>query len=214
VRVCASYPKSIQRVIERFSRFPTVGPRTAARFVFYLLKLSDLEFQEFLGELQSLRSQTRLCQFCFVPFDNANGDQNETLCEICRDATREKILCIVEKESDLEVLEKAKIYRGVYFILGGTVGSLRQEDIRKLRIQELQARLMSPQEYGFSGKAFDEIILAMNATTEGESTVLYLERMLKSSPMRITRLGHGIPMGGELEYADSDTLRSALDGRK
>jgi recombination protein RecR len=197
------YPPSIQKLIKLFSKFPTVGPRTAARFVFYLLKLSPKETCELLNTISELKTKVKLCSFCFKPFE-AETD----LCEICSDAGRDKtLLCIVEKETDLETIEKTKRYKGIYFVLGGTVSKLRKKDIEQLRLKELKE----------AAQKATEIIIAINPTTEGEATALYLERWLKKSlPVgrRITKLGRGLPIGSELEYADEETLSSALDNRK
>ena len=207
------YPKSIQKLIEIFSRFPTVGPRTASRFVFYLLKLSDGEMNELIAALQSLKREIRQCSFCFNSFE-AEEDERKTgpaspqggLCAICRDETRDQtLLCIVEKESDVETLEKTKQYRGRYFILGGVNDILKKEGVQNIKAQELKERMAG---------AIQEIILALNPTTEGEATVLYLERLLAPYGKKITRLGRGLPVGGELEYADEETLRSAMESRR
>ena len=194
------YPPSIQKLINLFAKFPTVGPRTAARFVFYLLKLSQEEIVELSQSISTLKEKVKLCSFCFKPFEG-EGE----LCEICQNPQRDKtLLCIIEKETDLIPLEKTQKYKGRYFILGGTVSKLRQADMEKLRIKELQARVEDVQ----------EIIIATNPPSEGESTALYLERVLKPLNKKITRLGRGLPVGGELEYADEETLGSALEGRK
>jgi len=117
------------------------------------------------------------------------------------------LLCIVANETDLTAIEKTKKYKGLYFILGATVSALKKSDLEKLRIKELENVIKNRSEV-------QEIILAMNANTEGEATVLYLERFLKAFNKKITRLGRGLPIGGELEYADQETLSSALEGRK
>jgi recombination protein RecR len=204
------FGQTIQKLIELFSKFPTVGPRTAARFVFYLIKLKKEELEELLETLTSLKEKVRLCRFCFLPFE-----EEGELCKICQDPTRDRtLLCVVEKETDLGSLEKIKKYKGIYFILGGTVSTLKKEDFEKLRVDQLQKRIKNPAQYGLLDAEFKEIILALNPTTEGEATTLYLERQLKPLNKKITRLGRGLPMGGELEYADEETLRSALDSRK
>ena len=198
------YPSSIQRLIDLFSKFPTVGPRTAARFVFYLMKLPKEEIKELLISISEVREKIKLCSFCFNPFEG-EGE----LCPICSNPTRDRtLLCIVEKESDLLSLEKTKKYNGLYFILGGTLSKLKKEDVEKLRTKELQERIKNHQDL------IKEIIIALNPTTEGEATTLYLERILKPLEIKITRLGRGLPVGGELEYADEETLSSALEGRK
>lgn len=197
------YSASIQKLIKLFSRFPTVGPRTASRFVFYLLKLSDKEISEITAAISELKEKVKLCSFCFKPFE-AEGD----LCEICSDNNRDKtLLCVVEKETDLETIEKTKKYKGLYFILGGTVSQLRKKDVEALRLKELKERAQKAK----------EVIIAINPTTEGEATALYLERWLKKnlpSGRKITKLGRGLPVGSELEYADEETLSSALESRR
>jgi len=231
------YPPTIQNLIKKFSKFPTIGPRTAARFVFYLIKLSGEEINELIKLILELKEKVKLCEFCFNPFSPptnfaldaksikttesntklVGGKPLETnqLCQICSDPGRDKtLLCVVEKESDLQSLEKTKKYKGFYFILGGTVSALKKKDIEKLRIKELEERIKNPEKFGIKGANFQEIILALNPTTEGEATALYLERMLKPLGKKITRLGRGLPIGGELEYADEETLSSALEGRR
>ncbi|MBZ9577863.1 recombination mediator RecR [Patescibacteria group bacterium] len=196
------YPKSIQKLIDLFSKFPTVGPRTAARFVFYLIKLPQEKFDELLASITNLKKAIRICSSCFNPFE----DSEETLCSICRDNSRDKtLLCVIEKETDLISIEKTKKYKGLYFILGGTI-SFKKADSKKIRIEELKERIKN--------NGFKEIIIATNSTTEGEATALFIKRELKSFNIKTTRLGRGLPVGGELEYADEDTLSSAFEGRK
>jgi len=196
------YPKSIQKLIDLFSKFPTVGPRTAARFVFYLLKLQKEEIENLTSSITNLKEKVKLCKLCFYPFE----DEGE-LCEICRNPNRDKsLLCVVEKEPDLLTIEKIKKYIGLYFILGGTVSALKKADIKNLRTKQLLERAKNPE--------IKEIIIATNSTTEGEATALYLERLLKPLNKKITRLGRGLPVGAELEYADEETLSSALESRR
>jgi len=205
------YPPVIQKLIKLFSKFPTVGPRTAARFIFYLIKLPQEKFDEFLAAVTNLRKSIKICSSCFNPFE----DSEETLCPICKNGSRDKsLLCVVEKETDLISIEKTKKYKGLYFILGGTVSALKKEDIEKLRIKELEERIKEPEKFGVQGVDLKEIIIATNPTTEGEATALLLERELKPLEIKITRLGRGLPVGGELEYADEETLGSAFEGRK
>jgi len=199
------FPRSIQKLIDLFSKFPTVGPRTAARFVFYLTKLPQEKFDELLASLTDLRKSIKVCSSCFNPFDpSASSGQ---ICPICQDKSRDKsLLCVVEKETDLIAIEKTKKYKGLYFILGGTISGLKKNDKEKIRIEELKQRVKNGN--------FQEVIIATNPTIEGETTALLLERELKPLAVSTTRLGRGLPMGGELEYADEDTLSSALEGRK
>lgn len=202
------YPKSIQKLIEIFSKFPTVGPRTAARFVFYLLKLSKEEVEELTKSISQLKDQIKLCQFCFNPFDpSTDSGQESELCQICQKPERDKSqLLVIEKESDLASIENTKKYKGRYFILGGTVSAFKKKDVENLRAEKLLKRAKEPE--------IKEIILALNPTTEGTATILYLERLLKPLNKKISRLGRGLPVGAELEYADEETLSSALETRK
>jgi len=197
------YTRSIEKLIKLFSKFPTVGPRTAARFVFYLMRGKQEEVEELLTAIQDARKDVKTCFWCFNPFEG-KGE----LCQICQNQGRDQsLLCIVENETDLDSIEKTKQYKGLYFILGGTVSALRKQDIKKLRIKELEQRIKDYSE-------IKEIILAINPTVDGEATALYLERILKPLNKKITRLARGLPRGGELEYADEQTLKDALDGRK
>ncbi|PIP23960.1 MAG: recombination protein RecR [Candidatus Nealsonbacteria bacterium CG_4_10_14_0_2_um_filter_38_17] len=204
------YSKSIQKLIDLFSKFPTVGPRAASRFVFYLLGASNDEIEELAKTILNLKNSVKICRFCFKPFES-----DKELCEICSNNARDKkLFCIVANETDLVAIEKTKKYKGLYFILGGTVSKLKKEDIEGLRIAELIARIKDPAEFGITNAEFNEIIIATNPTADGETTALYLERVLKPLNKKITRLGRGLPVGGELEYADEETLSSALEGRK
>lgn len=197
------YSPTIQRLINLFSEFPTVGPRTATRFVFYLIKKPKSDIEELIKSISGLKEKVKLCSLCFYPFE---GEGN--FCPICSDLKRDKsLLCIVTNEIDLTAIENTKKYFGLYFILGGTVSKLKREDLQRLRTKELEVRIKSHPE-------IKEIIIATNPNTEGQSTALYLERLLKPLNKKITRLGRGLPIGGELEYADEETLSSALEGRK
>jgi recombination protein RecR len=196
------YSSSVENLIKIFAKFPTIGRRTAARFVFYLISLNNQEIEEIIKAIENIK-KVKTCSWCFNRFE---GEKD--LCEICSNASRDKsLLCVVEKETDLESIEKIKKYKGLYFVLGGTVSSLKKEDVNKLRIKELDRRIKDHSE-------IQEIILAINPTTEGEATSLYLEKILKQVNKKITRLGRGLPIGGELEYADEETLKDALEGRK
>lgn len=215
------FPPPIKKLIDSFSRFPTVGPRTAARFVFYLLKISEQEFQGLVNSLLELKKSISLCGFCFNPFEYQGPGQEENLCQICKDKTRDRtMLCIVEKENDLISIEKTKKYKGLYFILGEVISNLTKADSSKIRIKELESRIKEPEKFGLQNPSFQEIIIAINPTPEGDTTSLYIQRRLKelqdalSKNFKITRLGKGLPVGGELEYADQETLESAFEGRK
>lgn len=204
------HPKSIQRLIDSLSRLPSVGSRTATRFAFHLVKAPKDEVRELVEAIADTRRNTKFCIFCFNPFE---GSQDAKLCEICSDSRRDKkTLCVVEKESDLMAVEQAKSYKGLFFVLGGTLSPLRKESVGKIRAKELIDRIKRPEKFGFDG--MDEVIIATNFTSEGETTALYLERILKDSGIKVTRLARGLPKGGELEYIDEETISSALEGRK
>lgn len=199
---------SIEKLIDIFKKFPTVGPRTASRFVYYLLKIPKERIDELCYALQELKSKIKLCKLCFNPFEPFGAAQGD-ICHICQNPSKSKnLLCIVEKEADLLSIENTKKYNGLYFILGGTVATMRKEDISQLRIDELKNRIKSGN--------FTEIIVALNPTPEGRATSVLVEGTIKEagSTATITHLAKGIPVGGELEYADEETLESALSGRK
>lgn len=199
---------SIERLKNIFRNFPTVGPRTAGRFVYYLMKLPKERIEELQNAISELKNNIKLCQMCFNPFE-INRAAPTNLCQICLNSQRDKsLLCIVEKEADLSSLENTKKYKGLYFILGGTIGTMRKEDVSKLRIEELKKRV--------SQGNFSEIIVAINSTPEGRATSVLVEQTIKliNPNFKITHLAKGIPVGGELEYADEETLENALEGRK
>lgn len=209
------YPRSIQKLIEMFSKFPTIGPRTAARFVFYILRAPQKEVEELIEAIKNVKEEIAVCTFCFNPFEVSEDVSSTKLCSICRDRSRDSsLLCVVEKESDLEAIESTKHYRGLYFILGGTVGTLERKEFKGIRGEALKKRIQNPQNFGLERAQFKEIILATNLTTEGEATALFLERELQPLGITITRLGRGLPIGAELEYADEETLKNAFEGRR
>lgn len=194
----------IQSLIKQLSKFPTVGPRTAGRFVYHLIHAPKEEISEFIAVLSNLKEQVKICSFCFYPFE---GEHNH--CEICSTMNRDRTkLCIVEKEADLESLERIKIYKGLYFVLGGTVSPLRKDLTEKLRGKELALRIKN------ADPQFTEVIVATNPTSEGEVTARYLEELIRPFNISFSRLGRGLPIGGELEYADEETLLNALENRK
>ncbi|MFA6376569.1 MAG: recombination mediator RecR [Candidatus Paceibacterota bacterium] len=197
------YSPSIQNLIDKFAKFPTVGPRTAARMVFYLLRLENTKINELIQAIAAVKKNIKTCPMCFNVFET-----DKMFCPVCADSKRDKsLLCVVANETDLAAVESIKTYKGLYFILGGTASLLRKDNLAGLRIAELENRIKTSQ-------SIKEIILAINPTSEGRATTLYLERILKPLNKKMTKLGLGLPIGGELEYADDETLTSALAGRK
>ncbi len=231
---------AIKKLADLFAKFPTVGHRTASRFVFYLLKLPKQEIDELTSAIQELKDKIKFCIFCFNPYEPAHASKDqENLCFICQNPSRNRqLLCVVEKESDLISIENTKRYNGLYFVLGNSILYFKKNDSNSLRINELKERIKNPQKFGlpmiypvksaeggvsqdakqFNGVNFTEIIIATNPTPEGKATSVLIERELKEIPQtpafKITHLAKGLPVGGELEYADEETLESAFEGRK
>jgi len=192
------YPKAIQILIDKFSELPSVGPKTAERYVFYLLNQAEDKIQALATALSELKSQTTVCGVCQAITEN-------NPCAICRDQTRaNSVLCIVENTQDFLSIEATKQFSGQYFILGGLINTLNDIKPDDLNIAKLVKRLKTGQ--------IKEIILALNFTLEGETTALYLNKILKDH-LKITRLAKGLPAGSDLEYADETTLASALKYR-
>jgi recombination protein RecR len=202
----------IQKLTNLFSDFPTVGPRTASRFVFYLMRQPKERIEEITNAILELKSKIKFCSFCLNPYES-----DGTLCPICTNYNRNKnLLCIIEKEQDLISIEKTGKYNGLYFILN-LYGSLtRNQEINTLKLQGLKQRIQSAGKFGIKDAKFLEIIIATNPTPEGINASVLVERVLKETrqDFKITYLAKGIPVGGELEYADEETLESAFLGRK
>jgi len=200
------YSKSIQKLIEHFSKFPTVGRRTAERFVFYLMKTSKPEARELIESIAELKNKVKTCASCFKSFE---GEQK--LCPICSDARRDKkVICVVEKEVDLESIEKTRKFKGTYLILGETFLSAEKEKNK----EEIEKRIEKLIERIKGEPVLNEIILAVNPTPAGNNTCLWIQRKLKPLNIKTTHLGCGLPVGGELEYADGETISSAFESRK
>jgi len=197
------YSPSIQNLIDKFSKFPTVGPRTAARFVFYLLRQDNKTVKELLAAIADLKNKIRTCPECFAAYES-----ERPLCPVCGDSKRVRsLLCVVANDTDLASIEKTKTYKGFYFILGGTISEFKKDSSRHLHTEALLEKLKKDPRIA-------EIVLAINPTSEGLATIQYLQDTLKPLGKKITRLGVGLPLGGELEYADEETLASAISGRK
>ena len=196
----SAMPAALAALIEHLVRLPGVGPKTAQRLAFHLLKAPREDAAALAEALVALRDRTRLCQRCF------NLCEAE-LCGICLDARRDgSLLCVVEEINDLLAIEKTREFRGLFHVLGGSLSPLDGRGPEQIRARELQARLESSD--------VREVILATNPNVEGEATALYLLRVLKPFPVKVTRIARGLPMGGDLEYADEATLARALEGRR
>lgn len=209
------YPKSIQKLIDLFAKFPGIGPRQAGRFAFFLLRQDEAYLKELASTLSEIKNKTALCQVCFQAVEK-NGSNEKIICEICSNPKRDhSAIAVVEKEADLRGLEKSGTYMGLYHVLGGVVSPLDHGSPKRLRLKELHERIKNNLENGKK----TELILATNATTEGDTTALYIEKILSPfkenyPEFKISRLGRGLSLGSELEYADEVTVKNAFLNRK
>ncbi|MCH7586493.1 MAG: recombination protein RecR [Chloroflexi bacterium] len=195
-------PLPVERLIDAFARLPGIGPKTASRLTFFLLRSAEAEALELARALQDMRRGTGFCSNCFN-ITAAGIDP----CNLCQDETRDAdLICVVEEPLDVIAIEKTSRYHGRYHVLHGAISPVEGVGPDDLRIDELIARL--------SREGFKEIILAMNPTMEGEATAMFLKRRVEGIPVRVTRLARGLPSGGDLEYADANTISQALDGRQ
>lgn len=202
----ATIPKVVKDLIESFERLPGIGPKTAQRLTYYLLHAPKEEAQALAEAAVALKEKTVLCSVCF---NIAEKDP----CEIDLDPSREKsIIAVVEDPLDVLALEKAS-FKGLYHVLHGTISPLENIGPDELKIRELLPRLKEPLE-GSGKTAVKEIILATNPTMEGEATAMYIDRLIRPLGIKVTRIARGLPVGGDLEYADETTLSRALEGRK
>ena len=194
------YTKSTDRLIAELARLPGVGRRVAQSIVLDILKLPQEEALRLERLILEVKKKTRACAVC------ANLTESE-LCPICADQGRDRgLLCVVEEPHDLAALEKAKVYRGLYHLLGGVLSPLEGIGPDQLDVEGLLERVR--------GGSFREVVVATNPTLEGEATALYLGRLLKGLGAAVTRLARGVPVGGELEYLDEMTLAKAIENRR
>lgn len=190
----------IQRLMDAFLRLPGIGPKTAARLAYYILRAPDEVALELAEALQEVKSRVRYCRTCY----NVTTDDQ---CAICANPERDHTtICVVEDPLDVVAIERAGTYRGVYHVLHGVINPLENVGPDDLRVRELVERVRSGD--------VREVILAMNPNLEGEATAVYIARQLRPLGVRVTRLAHGLPVGGDVEYADQHTLARALEGRQ
>ena len=193
-------PETVDRLINEFARLPGIGPKSASRLTFYLLRASGDQALDLAEALQDLKERTRFCSVCY-------NITEQDPCLICQDDTRDAhFLCVVEEPLDVLAIERSRAFNGRYHVLHGAISPVEGIGPEDLRVEELIKRVQDG--------AFSEIILATNPTLEGESTALYLQRRLADSDIRLTRLARGLPVGGDLEYTDEITLVRALEGRE
>ncbi len=194
------YPSPLARLIDELSKMPTVGPKTAQRLAFHILRLSTDEAQALADAILDVKARMRTCSTCFAITD-------VDPCAICANPARAgTVLCVVEDPRDVIALERTREYRGRYHVLHGAISPLDGVGPDDLKIPELLARVRAG--------GVEEVIVATNPRVEGEATAIYLARVLKPLGVRVTRIAHGLPVGGDLEYADEVTLARALEGRR
>lgn len=194
-----SYPESLGRAIRVLQRLPGIGPKTAQRLAFYLVKSPSGELEELLEALKDMREKVRFCKQC-------GFFSEEELCHICQDSTRDKsTICVVERPQDIFALERAG-FRGQYHVLGGVLSPLSGIGPEDIRIPQLFERV--------KGELVKEVILALNPSVDGEATALFLAQKLGAFPLKVTLIARGLPSGGDLEFADEVTLTQALEGRR
>ena len=196
----STYARPFARLVAEFERLPGVGPKSAQRLAFHILKLDNEAVKRLVTAIEDVKAHMRQCSVCFHVTD-------QELCDICMDQRRNQaVLCIVAESRDLIALEKTGEFRGRYHVLGGLLAPMDGVGPEQLRIRELLHRV--------GESSFDELVIATNPSIEGDATALYLAKLLKPFVGKVSRIAHGIPVGGDIDYTDSATLIQAFDGRR
>jgi recombination protein RecR len=194
------YPEPIAKLIDSFSRLPGVGPKTAARLAFHVLRMKEEDVIDFAKALVNVK---RNLQYCSVCCNITDTDP----CRICSDRNRDRsVICVVQEAKDLVAMERTKEFHGMYHVLQGAISPMEGVGPDDIRVAELLKRL--------ADEDVQELILATNPNVEGEATAMYLSKLVKPFGLKVTRIAHGLPVGGDLEYADEVTLSKALEGRR
>lgn len=194
------YPKSIAALIEHFQKFPSIGPKSAQRMAFYLLRMPAGEVHKFAQAMIDAKENTKTCEICF-------NISSESPCEICTSPKRDRsVICVVAETKDLIAIEKTNEYNGLYHVLQGLISPMDGIGADDIRIKELLGRL--------TAEEVQEIILALPPSVEGEATSLYLTKLIKPFGIKVSRIAFGLPVGADLEYADEITLAKAIEGRR
>lgn len=194
------YPKSIATLIEHFQKFPSVGPKSAQRMAFYLLRMPMSEVEKFAQSMINAKQNTKTCEICF----NLSATSP---CEICSSNQRDKsTICVVAETKDLIAVEKTNEYKGLYHVLQGLISPMDGIGADDIRVKELLNRL--------TNEEVKEVILALSPSVEGEATSLYLSKLIKPFGIKISRIAFGLPVGADLEYADEITIAKAIEGRR
>lgn len=193
------YPVAIEKLIEEFAKLPSIGQKTAQRLTLHILNLPDDEVKEFANALVKARGTIKYCSVC-------GNFTDKDPCALCENPNRDKgTICVVEQPKDIMTMEKVKEYNGVYHVLHGNISPMQGRGPQDIKIRELVARM---------NEEVKEVILATNPNIEGEATAMYISKVLKPLDIKVTRIAAGIPVGGDLDYADEVTLSKALEGRK
>jgi recombination protein RecR len=199
------YAEPVQDLIDELARLPGIGPKSAQRVAFYLLKVPPDEAKRLAQAIVEAKDKVRFCRTC-------GNVSDQEVCEYCRDSRRDAtVLCVVQEPPDIVAIERTREYRGMYHVLGGAISPIEGIGPEDLRVTELLDR-MKPQSDGTPRVV--EVIVATNPNIEGDATAMYLARLLGPLGIKITRLASGMPVGGDLEYADEVTLGRALEGRR
>ena len=194
------YSPSIEKLIQSFEKLPSIGNKTAARLAFYILNASEEETNEFVSSIINAKKNLKYCSKCYNISDTDP-------CTICGNPKRDQsLICVVEDVRDIIAMERTHEFKGVYHVLHGSISPMNGIGPEDIKIKELLARLMDGQ--------VKEVILATNPRVEGEATAMYLSKLIKPLGVSVTRIAHGIPVGGDLEYTDEITLTKALEGRR
>ncbi len=194
------YEGVVQELIDELGRLPGIGPKSAQRIAFHLLQTEDEQAKRLAQVLNEVKERVRFCEIC----GNVTEDAQ---CNICRDQRRNRtIICVVEESKDVQAIERTREFRGLYHVLGGAISPIEGIGPDQLRIKELMSRLANAE--------ITEVIIATDPNLEGEATATYLTRMLSTLGITISRLASGLPVGGDLEYADEVTLGRAFEGRR
>jgi len=195
----AEYAESLRKLIEEFKKLPGIGPKSAQRLAFHILEVSAEEVKSLAASMLTAKKNIRHCSVCFNLTD-------KDPCEICSDRSRENsVIGVVEEPKDLIAIERTGGFRGLYHVLGGAISPLDGLGPENLRIKELLKRI-TPK--------VAEVVLALNPSTEGEATAIYLHKLLKPLGVKVTRIAYGLPIGADMDYADPMTLTRALEGRR
>ena len=194
------YTPALQKLIDELGKLPGVGPKSAQRIAFHLIKIPEQEALSLADAIQQAKQKVRFCETCFNMSD-------EAICEICSDSQRDSsLVCVVEEPRDIVALERTREYKGLYHVLQGAINPIDGIGPEQLKIRELLDRL--------KGNTVVEVILCTNPNIEGEATAMYLAKLIEPLGIQVSRIASGLPVGGDLEYADELTLGRALEGRR